>query len=267
MTADPQPSTARLDAELLAVYVTGRSRAHLYAFPETELSARQQSSLDRLLQRRCSGEPLAYIVGEREFWSLPLTLTPGALVPRADTELLVEQALRHHAALPAGSIIELGTGSGAIAVALAQELEDRLIIAVELHTEALQVARGNVRRFGRERVQLLQGDWLESIADTSAAMIIANPPYLASNDPHLPALRHEPRSALVSGVSGLEDIERIVSSARRVGMPGCLLLLEHGCDQASSVRSILRHYNYQRIQTEPDLTGLERVSLGYLQHA
>ena len=175
----------------------------------------------------------------------------------------MEQALIRLPGLPKGDIVELGTGSGAIAVALAQEISDRYIVAVERHTAAIKVAQDNIGRFGKGRVQLVQGSWLDSMADNYAAQIISNPPYLASIDPHLSALHFEPQSALVSGANGLEDLEQIISAAWRVGCRGSLLLLEHGSEQGSSVRALLDNYNFSRIQTERDLAGHERVSLGY----
>lgn len=175
----------------------------------------------------------------------------------------MEQALLRLPDLPEGDIVELGTGSGAIAVALAQEISDRHIVAVERHTAAIKVAQDNIGRFGKGRVQLVQGSWLDSMADNCAALIISNPPYLASNDPHLPTLHYEPQTALVSGVNGLEDLEQIISAARRVGCKGSLLLLEHGNEQGGAVRSLLDNYNFSRIQTERDLAGHERVSSGY----
>ncbi len=175
----------------------------------------------------------------------------------------MEQALIRLPGLPEGDIIELGTGSGAIAVALAQEISDRHIVAVERHTAAIKVAQNNIGCFGKGRVQLVQGSWLDCMADNCAALIISNPPYLASNDPHLLALHYEPQSALVSGVNGLEDLEQIISAARRVGCKGSLLLLEHGSEQGGAVRALLDNYNFSRIQTERDLAGHERASLGY----
>lgn len=252
-----------LDASLLAAHVTGYSRSVIYAFPERPLEQAQHERLQQLLARRCQGEPLAYLTGEREFWSLPLSLQSGTLVPRPDTETLVELALEHEPALPAGPVIELGTGSGAIALALAQELDERMIVAVERHAPALSTAHRNIRQFGRRRVSLVQADWLDSLADESAAMILSNPPYLASDDPHLATLQHEPLNALVSGRSGLEDLETIIAQSCRVGLPGCLLLLEHGEQQGQAVRQLLERYNFTRIQTCQDLAGHERVSLGY----
>lgn len=248
---------------MLASHVTGRSRASLFAFAEAELSSGDSARLLTLLNRRCQGEPMAYIIGEREFWSLSLTLAAGALIPRPDTELLVELALSHLPALPAGEIIELGTGSGAIALALAQEIADRPITAVERYNAALQIARENIRQFGRDRVQLIQGHWLDCVAGNSAALIIANPPYLACNDPHLPSLAFEPQTALVSGTSGLEDIEQIIDASCRVGRPGSLLLLEHGEQQAHAVRAILASYHFVNMDTCRDLAGHDRVSLGF----
>lgn len=206
---------------------------------------------------------MAYILGQREFWSLPLTLAAGALIPRPDSELLVELALEYLPSLPSGDIIELGTGSGAIALALAQEVTDRPITAVERHAAALQIAHENIQTFGQGRVQLIQANWLDSTASNSAALILANPPYLASDDPHLPSLQFEPHSALVSGASGLEDIEHIIKASCRVGKPGSLLLLEHGEQQGSSVRSLLDSYNFERTKSCRDLAGHERVSLGF----
>lgn len=246
----------------MVAHVRACSRTAVYAFPETLLEPAQLIRLEALLQRRCDGEPLAYLTGEREFWSLPLFSAPGSLVPRPETEQLVELAVSLQGSLAAGCIVELGTGSGAIALALAQEISERTIIAVERYPDALRTAMVNVQRFGHGRVQLLQGNWLDSIAGNTAALVIANPPYLASDDPHLPGLRHEPHTALVSGDSGLEDLEQIISDTRRVGRQGCLLLLEHGHMQGKPVRALLRHYNYQDISTHYDLAGFERVSLG-----
>lgn len=244
-------------------FVSGYNRSVLFAYPERSLSAAQQQQLNALLARRCEGEPIAYITGTREFWSLPLSVVPGVLVPRPDTEILVEKALALEPSAPDGLIIELGTGSGAIALAMAQELPHRTIIAVEKHTEALLVAAANISRFGHGRVCLLQANWLDALTDNCAAMILANPPYLAANDAHLPSLQHEPITALVSGHTGLEDLETIVDTSQRVAKEGCVLLLEHGFDQAESVRSLFTAYNYQNVDTERDLAGHERVSYGY----
>lgn len=224
----------------------------------------QTAQLSALLDRRLNGEPLAYITGKKEFWSIALDVEPGVLVPRPDTELLVEIALRLYSQLPGGCIVELGTGSGAIALALAQELAKQTIVAVERNTLALRVAAKNIAIFGQNRVQLVQANWLDSLQSRSAAIIVSNPPYLATDDEHLPSLQHEPLNALVSGDTGLEDIETIIKDSCRVGKPGGVLLLEHGYQQGRAVRSLLSRYNYLSISTECDLAGLERVSYGYL---
>lgn len=248
---------------MLLCHVTNVSRTTLFAYPERLLEPPSEQQLNALLQRRLQGEPLAYLTGSREFWSLPLRVGPGVLVPRPDTELLVERAIDLASVIPAGPIVELGTGSGAIAIALSQELPDRDIIAIERHRPALDVACGNIRS-QHSRVQLVQANWLDALAPACAAMIVSNPPYLAQNDQHLPSLQHEPRSALVSGETGLEDLQHIAIAARRVAMPGSVLLLEHGCLQGASVRSILADQGYQRISTDRDLAGLERITSGYL---
>ena len=183
--------------------------------------------------------------------------------PRPDTEILVEKALDLHAHLPAGCIIELGTGTGAIALALAQEISDRSIIAVERNELALTVAAKNIERYGLARVQLVQASWLDALQSQSAGMIISNPPYLAADDEHLPSLKHEPHNALVSGSTGLEDLEAIIKASCRVCKPGGALLLEHGYQQGCDVRSLLTNYNYQQVQTDRDLAGHERISYGF----
>lgn len=210
-----------------------------------------------------TGEPIAYIVGSKEFWSLPLRVEQGVLVPRPDTELLVEKALILHPQLPSGHIVELGTGSGAIALALAQEIEDRAIIAVEQNEQALRIAAINIKQFGLERVQLVQACWLDAFQAHCASMVISNPPYLAADDKHLPSLKHEPHNALVSGKTGLEDLEAIIKESCRVCKPGGVLLLEHGYQQGHDVRTLLTNYNYQHVQTDRDLAGHERISCGY----
>ena len=185
------------------------------------------------------------------------------MVPRPDTEILVEKALNLYSSLPSGHIIELGTGSGAIAIALAQEIEDRAIVAVERNDQALRIAAKNTEKFGMGRVQLMQASWLDALQTHSASMVISNPPYLAADDEHLPSLTHEPHNALVSGKTGLEDLEAIIKESCRVCKPGGALLLEHGYQQGHDVRTLLTNYNYQHVQTDRDLAGHERVSYGY----
>lgn len=243
-------------------HVTGHSRTFQFAHPELQLAEDEVESLELLLKRRLSGEPIAYLTGTREFWSLPLCVSPGVLVPRPDTEILVEKALEIIPTAPRGCIIELGTGSGAIALALAQETSDRMIFAVEREQQALDIAKDNINRFGQERVQLVQGDWLNAFSAHSAAMIVSNPPYLGNDDEHLPSLAYEPYSALVSGPSGLEDLELIIKAALQVGLPGSTLLLEHGYEQAEEVRTLFAIHGYEGISSEKDLAGHERITIG-----
>ena len=254
--------TPDLDAQLIASHTLGISRTRIFAFPETPIAGDKQTALDALLHRRLSGEPLAYITGSKEFWSMPLHVSPGTLVPRGDTEILVEKALQMATVAPAGMIAELGTGTGAIAIALATELPDRTIIAVERSDDALKVAQRNVQQHASNRVQLLRGSWLNAICDNSIAMIVSNPPYLAADDPHLPDLTYEPTPALVSGPTGLEDLEHIFRQARRCGVNGAPLIVEHGCSQGEQVRTLLLHYGYADVGTSADLAGLDRVSFG-----
>ncbi|MFK7856404.1 MAG: peptide chain release factor N(5)-glutamine methyltransferase [Granulosicoccus sp.] len=255
--------SARLDADLLASFVTGHSRTYLFAHAEQELEQAQIEHLNKLLSRRLNGEPIAYLTGQKEFWSMPFKVTAGVLVPRPDTETLVEKTIELEPSAPEGPIIELGTGSGAIAVALANEISTRQVIAVERSTEAMKVASINIKRLAKNTVCLVQSNWLDAINTQSIAVIVSNPPYLAAHDPHLPDLQYEPPSALVSGVTGLEDIEHIISESIRVARPGCLLVLEHGCEQGQMVRTLLTKNNFTGVATGSDLAGLERISYGY----
>jgi len=258
-----------LDAQLLAMHVLDVSRSHLFAFPEKPISLAMQSAMDIALQRRIAGEPIAYITGVNEFWSKELKVNAFTLDPRADTEVLVDKTIEivtHSGAhaLPDGWILDLGTGTGAIAIAVADELPERQVLAIERSPQALNVARENVVTLNCSNVDLLCGCWLNAIADDSVAMVLANPPYLANNDPHLPNLKFEPVEALVSGQTGLEDLERIICDTVRAGKNGAALLLEHGCEQGAAVRQLLTHHGYHGIATFTDLAGLERVSLGYV---
>lgn len=240
--------------------MTGLSRTALFAHPETALSREIIGQLDALLERRCQGEPIAYITGLREFWSLEMNVSPSVLIPRPDTELLVETALAHLSGIPVGAVADLGTGCGAIAIALALELPERHIIAIERSAAALHVAAGNLKKHAAGNVSLLMASWLMALRESSLAMAVANPPYLQDDDNHLASLSYEPAQALISGADGLQDITDIVTQFKRTGMPGALLLLEHGHLQGAMVRELLRLHGYNSINTSLDLAGLERVS-------
>ena len=261
--------SAELDAQLLAAHVLGVSRSCLFAFPENVLAPATHTAMDSALERRIAGEPIAYITGMNEFWSKELLVNASTLDPRADTEVLVEKAIEigrpdYGQTLPDGVVLDLGTGTGAIAIAVAGELPERQVVAIERSPQALQVAAQNVNKHVCNNVDLLCGSWLDAIADNSVAMVLANPPYLASDDPHLAQLQHEPQEALVSGQTGLEDLEHIIVDTVRAGKKGAVLLLEHGCDQGDAVRQLLARHGYRGVTTSLDLAGLERVSLGYV---
>jgi release factor glutamine methyltransferase len=249
-------------------FLLGRDRSYLHAWPEQELDARQLRDWNALLQRRLEGEPVAYITGSREFWSLPLNVGAGVLIPRPDTERLVELALER---LPGGGsceIADLGTGSGAIALALASERPDCRVIAVDRSSEALVIARQNARRL-QLGVEFRQGDWCAPLAGEQLDMIVSNPPYIRHDDPHLQQgdVRFEPASALVAGQQGLDDIRRIAEQARGHLKDGGWLLLEHGWDQQQAVVEILRQSGYSEIEDFVDLAGQARVCAGKLKQA
>lgn len=256
-----QPA-ARLEAELLLCEVTSLPRTALFAHPEQALTATEQTAFDALLARRLEGEPMAYILGRRDFHALTLHSAAGALIPRPETELLVDWAL---ASLPADAPVraaDLGTGSGAIALALAAARPKWVLYAVERDTAALAVAAANTRRLGAANVHLLRGDWLAGFAVHSLDLVIANPPYVRAGDPHLARgdVRFEPPQALKAGVDGLAAIRAIVPQAAATLQPGGLLLLEHGWQQGADVRALLRADGWCAMVTHRDLAGLERAT-------
>jgi release factor glutamine methyltransferase len=250
---------AALDAQLLLARASGLARAMLLAHGERLVAANAATQFRAECLRRAAGEPLAYIEGRKEFWSLDLTLTPDVLVPRPETELLVELALH---LLPAGPqrVADLGTGSGAIALALAHERPQWGITAVDVSAAALAVASGNAARLGLGRVRFLEGSWCEPLGAEFFDAIVSNPPYVAAADPALAALRHEPQSALAAGDEGYADLLAIAAAAREHLRPGGLLLLEHGATQAPRLTSALVALGYARVVCHPDLAGLARVT-------
>lgn len=258
-TDSPSP---RLDAEVLLAHVLERERSHLHAWPERELTPAAAARFEALLRRRAAGEPVAYLIGQREFWSLPLEVTPDTLIPRPETELLVERALARIPADADWTVADLGTGSGAIALALARERPRCRIIAVDRSVAALEVARRNATRLGLEQVEFRAGDWCQPLADVQPALIVSNPPYVASGDPHLTQgdVRFEPRGALQAGPDGLDAIRIIGFQARQCLAPGGRLLLEHGPDQGEAIRRLLQRYGHGEVQTFEDLEGRPRVT-------
>jgi release factor glutamine methyltransferase len=251
--------SAQLDAELLMAFITGQSRAQLRAHPECMLQPEAIARYRRLLARRAHGEPLAYLTGEREFWSLSLTVTPDVLVPRPETELLVERCLALIGPAPA-AVADLGTGSGAIALALASERPHWQVYACDASTAALEVARANATRLKLPNIEFLAGDWFEPLRGRQFDAIVSNPPYVAADDPALQTLRHEPAIALSPGATGLEALRHIVQAARAHLRQGAVLVLEHGATQGAAVAQALVSAGYARVRCYADLGGHERVT-------
>lgn len=254
--------SARLDAELLLAHVLGLDRTALYTCPEHVPTAWQCQSFMDLLARRAGGEPLAYLIGQREFWSLPLTVTPDTLIPRPETELLVECALEYLGGRQHPCIADLGTGSGAIAIALARELPEAVIVATDFSTAALTVARGNAERLCPGRIGFHQGDWCEALGNMTFDVIVCNPPYVADGDQALQSdgVRFEPQDALASGPDGLAAIRQIIPAAICHLKPNGWLLLEHGAGQATAIAGLLSRHGYRNIALKRDLAGLPRAS-------
>lgn len=253
-----------LDAALLLCHVLQQPRSYLLTWPDKELDEPIVNAFDALLTRRSMGEPIAYIIGEREFWSLPLKVLPTTLIPRPDTERLVELALEK-ALINQAPILDLGTGTGAIALALASELPNHQLVGVDLRSEAVELAQTNRQRLAIDNVTFLQGSWFQPINDgMKFAVIVSNPPYIDEHDPHLVEgdVRFEPRSALVAADNGLADIKSITATARDYLIEDGWLLFEHGYQQGADVRAIFQQFGYQHIRTEVDYAGNDRVTLG-----
>ncbi|HJT96974.1 MAG TPA: peptide chain release factor N(5)-glutamine methyltransferase [Rhodanobacteraceae bacterium] len=255
---------ARLDAELLLAHALGVSRAALYARPEHEPDAVEQDAFERLAAARERGEPVAYLIGRREFWSLDLDVTPDVLIPRPETELLVERALLRIPTAREVRVADLGTGSGAIALAIARERPQARVLATDASERALEVARGNAERLGLANVSFAHGDWGAALGDVLFDVVVSNPPYIARGDVHLALgdLRFEPESALVSGDDGLDAVRRIVADAPGHLAPGGWLALEHGWDQGSRARALFEAEGFAGIASVRDGAGHERVTEG-----
>ena len=259
---DPE-ATAGLDAELLLAHVLGVGRARLRSHGEEVPAADAAARFAALIERRAGGEPVAYIVGYKGFWTFELSVSPAVLVPRPETELLVERALALH---PGGEarVADLGTGSGAIALALASARPRWRVVATDVSAEALTVARANAAALGLERVEMVQGDWLTCLPERTFDMLMSNPPYVAVTDPALRAaeLMHEPRVALAAGEDGLAALREIIRSAPDHLEPGGWLLLEHGATQAAAVAGALVARGFAQVRSHRDLAGRERMTEG-----
>ncbi|MCA6218852.1 peptide chain release factor N(5)-glutamine methyltransferase [Ideonella sp. B7] len=258
-----QAGLDRVDAHLLLGHVLQRDRSWLIAHDNETLSPADQTRFVGLVHRRLTGEPVAYLLGEREFHGLTLQVSPAVLVPRPDTETLVEWALECLGACPAPQprVIDLGTGSGAIALALRHRWPTAKVTALDASPPALAVAAANAQRLGLP-LRLLHSDWWQAVAGETFDLAVSNPPYIAGDDPHLPTLRHEPRQALTPEGDGLDAIRAVVSAAPAHLAPGAWLLVEHGWDQAQAVQALLRQAGFQSVQTRQDLAGRDRCTGG-----
>jgi release factor glutamine methyltransferase len=258
---DPMRSSAILDSELLLAHTLGTARAGLLAHPERPVGAAQAERFGDLIRRRAAGEPLAYLTGRREFWSLELAVSAAVLVPRPETELLVERAL---ALLPraTGDVADLGTGSGAIALALASERPQWRIVATDVSAAALQTARQNAAALGIGTVEFRQGDWFAALHGESLDLLISNPPYVAAADPALAALRHEPLLALSPGEDAFACLRLLARGAAAHLRPGGWLLLEHGATQGAQLREELVLAGFAHVRSHTDLAGHERTTEG-----
>ncbi|MDC8803416.1 peptide chain release factor N(5)-glutamine methyltransferase [Halomonas pacifica] len=265
-SGSPSP---RLDAEVLLCHVLGVERTWLYTWGDRRAPTLERARFEALVAARAQGRPVAYLTGEREFWGLRLATSEATLIPRPDTETLVEAALAR-AAAPRGRLLDLGTGTGAIALAFASERPGWAVLGLDLAPEAVRLARHNAARLGITNAEFRESDWFAALAEESAderfALIVANPPYIAADDPHLGQgdVRFEPASALVADDQGLADLHHLVAGARRHLEPGGWLLLEHGFDQGAAVRLALSEAGYAEVASLADLAGHERLSLGRL---
>lgn len=263
-SANATPTIARLEAETLLSFVMHCTRSHLHTWPERLLDNAQEQLFNTLIARRAAGEPIAYLTGQREFWSMMLEVTPDTLIPRPETELLVELALQRIPTNSTWRILDLGTGSGAIALAIARERPTCHVIATDRSPAALAVARRNAATLGIHNIEFRTSDWFTPLQGDVFDVIVSNPPYVSSLDPRLNQsdIRFEPLSALASGADGLDDIRAIAEAARYHLNDRGWLLLEHGYDQGDTGIEILRNLGYQEACNHQDVTGIDRAVSG-----
>ena len=255
----------KLDVEILLAVALRKTRTYLYTWPERKVTPDAYNLFQHYVQRRCQGEPIAYIIGEKEFWSLPISVDKNVLIPRPETELLIESVLSLYANDRGQSkmVVDLGTGTGAIAIALATECSQWIIYAVDKSATAVFLAKKNCRRLQVENVTVVQGDWLAAFGQT-VDLIVSNPPYIAADDKHLNEgdVRFEPKSALISEENGLADIGQVIAQSYQRLSAGGWLLLEHGYNQANAVLELLQDQGFSDCFVKRDIGGNERVSGG-----
>ncbi len=263
--------SARLDIELLLADVLGQNRAYLFTWPDKTLSSDQLSQFYRHFERRKSGEPIAYIIGRQGFWSLELDVNSATLIPRPETELVVETALQLFSSETHLRVLDLGTGTGAIALALAYEQPQWYIYGVDISASAIALAERNKLKSSLSNCCFYQGSWFDSLADHATLpstyhLVVSNPPYIAAGDEHLQVgdIRYEPKQALIADADGLADLAEIVARSVQFLLSSGWLVVEHGYDQGEQVRQLFVNAGFSAIETKRDLAGLERVTLGQL---
>ncbi len=256
--------SAQLDSELLLCSVLNKPRTYLRTWPEVTLLNEELENFNCLIQRRIKGEPIAHILGECGFWSLNLKVTPDTLIPRPDTERLVELALDIIPAQAQWKILDLGTGTGAIGLSLAKEKPECIITATDQSTAALDIARQNAKNNQISNIEFIQSNWFEKLANQKFDMIVSNPPYICDNDPHLKQgdVRFEPLPALISGAEGLNDIRAIIKDSQKHLKAGAALLIEHGFNQADAVCALLKECNFSQVTDFKDYNDNPRVAVG-----
>lgn len=258
----PFSDTPQVDAELLLMHVLKKTRAQLLMAHNDSIDETTITHTDLLVSRRCQGEPIAYLLGHQPFWTMDLMVTKDTLIPRPETECLIEWVLENFSEAPNLSIADLGTGTGAIAIALALEKPHWNIDATDLSPQALSIARNNAEKYGIKNITFCEGDWCAALPHKKYDVIVSNPPYIAENDLHLKKLQFEPQSALVSGVNGLNAIEKIVHQAPLFLKAGGALVIEHGFDQAEIVKTIFSKAGFKEIKTHLDLGANARFTTG-----
>ncbi|MEJ2140955.1 MAG: peptide chain release factor N(5)-glutamine methyltransferase [Gammaproteobacteria bacterium] len=259
--------STQLDSEVLLAYVFEQHRTWLHTWPEKEIDTNTLEQFNQLIARRKNGEPVAHIIGEQEFWSIRFKVTTDTLIPRADTERLVELALEHIPEASFWNIADLGTGSGAIALAIAKERPSSQLIATDASMKALTVAQENARLNQLNNIRFVRSTWFEDLDNHVFDMIVSNPPYIAEGDPHLSQgdVRFEPLTALTSGPEGLDDITHLVNKAPHFLKPGGWLILEHGYDQAENIMQLMTQAGFVNCQDFQDYGGNPRVAIGQYQ--
>ena len=257
-------SSPRLDAEILLAHTLGCTRSAFSMHPQAQIGAPHVAEFRRLCAQRASGTPIAYLTGIKEFWSMPLRVSAAVLVPRPETEILVEHALQLIGGDPTASVIDLGTGSGAIALAIAKERPGIRITGTDASEAALEIARANAQTLGLTGIRWRQGSWFDAVPGERFDLIVSNPPYVAGGDAHLTMLAAEPLAALTPGPTGLEAYAAIFPAAVRHLNPGGRIIVEHGAEQAAPVANLLEQSGFVHVTSHPDYSGIPRVTLGFL---